>query len=159
MNFGFRLSILALSISIALIGVSTYKNHQESIRNHEQMRNDLVRLDTRLLQAEVDIKNLESHPQGHNAEAYLVTAYCKCEICTGKNDGVTKSGIKAEEGVTMAADESAPFGTVFYIEGLGYRTVQDRGGDIKGKRIDVYFDDHKEALKFGKKWLAVERMD
>ena len=35
------------------------------------------------------------------------------------------------------------------INGIEY-TVEDRGGAIKDKRIDVYFDSHQEAINFGK---------
>ena len=85
------------------------------------------------------------------------TAYCPCEICCGKwalnrHDGVvyTASGAIAEEGVTIAADWSVyPPGTIIYIEGIGERTVQDRGGAISGQKIDVYFDSHEDALDFG----------
>lgn len=85
------------------------------------------------------------------------TAYCPCEICCGKwalnrPDGIvyTASGAIAEEGVTIAADWSVyPPGTILCIEGIGERTVQDRGGAINGQKIDVYFDSHEDALRFG----------
>jgi len=86
---------------------------------------------------------------------YLCTAYCGCEKCVGKwhTEGytLTASGWGAEEGVTIAADESYPFGTVIYFEGLGERVVMDRGSAITGNRIDVYFESHEDALAFGMK--------
>lgn len=83
-------------------------------------------------------------------ETYTLTAYCPCEKCCGKTDGITASGIKAVEGVTIAADTNVlPFGTQVIIDDNIY-TVQDRGGAIKGNRIDVYFDTHKKALEFGR---------
>ena len=81
---------------------------------------------------------------------YKLTAYCPCERCCGKTDGITASGEKAVEGVTVAMDKSIPFGTKIYIDGVGERIVQDRGGAIKGNRIDLYFDSHQEALNFGR---------
>ena len=81
-----------------------------------------------------------------------VTAYCPCERCCGKTDGITKSGVKAVAGVTVAAD--LPLGTRVCIEGHWY-TVQDIGGAIKGNRIDVYFDTHEEALEWGRKTMEV----
>ena len=70
--------------------------------------------------------------------------------CCGKSDGITASGVKAIEGITVAMDKSMPFGTKIYIDGVGERIVQDRGGAIKGNRIDLYFDDHQSALNFGR---------
>ena len=75
--------------------------------------------------------------------------------CCGKTDGITASSVKAVEGVTAAMDKSIPFGTKIYIEGVGERIVQDRGGAIKGNRIDLYFDDHQSALNFGRQTKQV----
>lgn len=88
-------------------------------------------------------------------EEYVITAYCPCEKCCGKSDGITASGEKAIEGVTVAADTDVlPFGTKVIIDGNTY-TVQDRGGAIKGNRIDLYFDSHQEALNFGRQTKEV----
>jgi 3D (Asp-Asp-Asp) domain-containing protein len=88
--------------------------------------------------------------QQSDGESYVITAYCHCQKCCGKTDGITASGVKAIEGVTVAMDKNIPFGTKIYIEGVGERIVQDRGGAIKGNRIDLYFSDHQSALNFGR---------
>jgi len=83
-------------------------------------------------------------------DTYIATAYCPCEKCCGKEDGITASGVKAREGITIAADwDVLPEGTIVEIEGLGYRIVQDTGSAIKGHRIDIYFEEHEDALDFG----------
>jgi len=94
-------------------------------------------------------------PQMVSVGEYELTAYCSCEICCGEYaDGYTFTGEKATEGITVAADpDSIPLGTSIYIEGVGERVVQDIGGSILGKRIDVYFggeDAHQRALEFGR---------
>lgn len=94
---------------------------------------------------------------------YEATAYCSCEKCCGawaenRPDGIvyTASGAVAQEGVTIAADwDVLPPGTVVYIDGLGERVVQDRGGAIKGNSVDVYFEDHDEALVFGRQTVRL----
>ena len=88
-------------------------------------------------------------------EEYVITAYCHCVKCCGKSDGITASGEKAIEGITVAMDKSIPFGTKIYIDGVGERIVQDRGGAIKGNRIDLYFGSHQEALNFGRQTKQV----
>lgn len=78
---------------------------------------------------------------------FKLTGYCPCKSCCGKDPwnpgyGVTASGRYATEGITVAADPRFPLGTKIYIEGVGYRTVEDRGGSIKGNRIDVFMNSH-----------------
>ena len=94
-------------------------------------------------------------PQSVTTSLYTITAYCHCAKCCGKSDGITASGEKAVEGITVAMDKSIPFGTKIYIDGIGERIVQDRGGAIKGNRIDLYFDSHQEALNFGRQTKQV----
>lgn len=85
----------------------------------------------------------------------LVTAYCPCQLCCDKTDGITASGKKAVEGITIAADKRYPFGTQMYIDGFGWRTVQDRGGAVQGNHVDLYFDRHSDALEFGTRQMEV----
>ena len=100
-------------------------------------------------------KNTEIETVQPIIEEYVITAYCPCVQCCGKNDGITASGEKAIEGITVAMDKSSPFGTNIYIDGVGERIVQDRGGAIKGNRIDLYFDSHQDALNFGRQTKQV----
>lgn len=79
---------------------------------------------------------------------YRITYYCNCSICCGQYAGLNKtaSGVAPVEGITIAADKSIPFGTKLKINGHIY-TVQDRGGAIKGKHIDIYMNSHSECLR------------
>lgn len=76
---------------------------------------------------------------------YRITGYCTCSKCCGKSDGITASGTTATVGRTCAAGKDLPFGTVLYIDGIGYRTVEDRGGGVNGGHIDVLCNDHPEC--------------
>ena len=96
-----------------------------------------------------------SRNQSSNVKLYKVTAYCACMKCCGKTNGITASGTKATAGRTIATDGKFAFGTKLSINGTTY-VVEDRGGAIKGNRIDVYFDTHEQALKWGVKYLPVE---
>lgn len=85
---------------------------------------------------------------------FLLTGYCPCASCCDKIDGQTASGAYATSNHTIAADSRFDFGTELVIDGQVY-TVEDRGGAIKGNRIDVFFDTHSEALDFGKKYVSI----
>lgn len=105
-----------------------------------------------------------------------VTGYCPCRECCGwkrnwlgrpvfasgplkgkrKIVGQTASGTMAKPG-TIAADTSIfPFGTVIFVPGYGYGRVEDRGGDITGYRLDLFFRSHSSALKYGRQKQRVK---
>lgn len=92
---------------------------------------------------------------------FKLTAYCSCEKCCGKcalnrpkdengKDIVYGStGTVLVAGTSIAVDPSViPYGSQVEINGHTY-TAHDTGGAIKGNRIDVYFDNHQDALNFG----------
>jgi 3D (Asp-Asp-Asp) domain-containing protein len=90
-----------------------------------------------------------------------VTAYCPCPKCCGEySDGVTACGHEIQPGDTfVAADRRYPFGTEMLIPGYSNSQpvrVLDRGGAIKGNRLDVFFATHQEALEWGVKYLEVK---
>ena len=89
---------------------------------------------------------------------YKLTAYCGCSKCCGKSTGITASGVKAKANHTIAAPKNFVFGTKIEIDGNIY-IVEDRGGAIKGNKIDVYFSSHSEALNFGVKYKEIYRVD
>ena len=88
-------------------------------------------------------------------DVYKITGYCSCSKCCGSATGRTASGTVATAGRTIAASSSLPFGTKVNINGHTY-TVEDRGGAIKGNKIDIYFSSHAQALAWGVKYLPVE---
>lgn len=89
-----------------------------------------------------------------NGETYKITAYCSCSKCCGKATGRTASGTQATAGRTVAAPSRFAFGTKLNIGGQIY-TVEDRGGAIKGNKIDIYVNSHSAALQWGVRYLPV----
>ena len=86
---------------------------------------------------------------------YKVTAYCPCIQCCGKSDGITASGTKALAGRTIAVDPQViPLGSKVLIGGKTF-VAEDIGGSVKGRRIDMFFATHREALQFGVQNLPV----
>ncbi len=86
---------------------------------------------------------------------YVLTGYCPCAKCCGKwSDPInphTASGTRPTSGHTIAADTRIfPFGTQISINGIIY-TVEDTGSAIKGNHFDIYFDNHQDAVNFGRR--------
>lgn len=109
----------------------------------------------------------------------LVTGYCNCEKCCSwtrqadgtavynygklkgkpKRVGVTARGTVARHGTVAADLRYYRYGVKLDIPGYGIGVVEDVGGKIKGRHIDVWFPTHEEALKWGARWLKVEPVD
>jgi len=94
-----------------------------------------------------------------------VSAYCPCEKCCGKwADGITASGHVIQPGDKfVAAPPAYSFGTMVDIPGYGKVPILDRGGAIKGNRLDIFFGNdkdgisgHQRALNWGVKNLKVK---
>lgn len=85
----------------------------------------------------------------HYIEECTLTAYCACSECCGEwADGITASGVPAQEGVTVAVDPDViPLGAWVEINGHQYH-AEDTGG-FGGNHVDIFFDSHDEALQFG----------
>ncbi len=69
----------------------------------------------------------------------------------------TYTGVWPIAGRTIAADPSViPLGSKVFIEGIGYRTVEDTGGAIKGNKVDVFMDTERECNKWGVQKVKLE---
>lgn len=89
------------------------------------------------------------------------TAYSPDERSCGKwADGITASGMSVwTNGMKLAAaDPSIPFGTILTVPGYndGHPIpVLDRGGAIKGSRLDLLYPTHDIAMQWGVQELEV----
>ena len=108
---------------------------------------------------------------------YLVTAYCGCPICINVRefrDQHIASGRRIYWG-GVAADSKTPFGskielvpllpqdwlaTAVLLNGKRDFTVEDRGGKIKGKHIDLFIPDslggHQAARRWGIRRIRIK---
>lgn len=92
----------------------------------------------------------------------VVTAYTPDEISCGESaDGITSSNHSVwTNGMRLVAADSRvlPLGSIITVPGYAGDAivpVLDRGGKIKGKRLDVLFADNATARSWGKKTLTV----
>ena len=76
-------------------------------------------------------------PADSSSRTYHVTGY----VATGNP---CASGVMPEAGITVASN-SLPLGTRVYIEGIGERVVQDRGG-MDGGTLDVFCSSESECF-------------
>lgn len=121
---------------------------------------------------------LQASAGGDDASLVTVTGYCDCGTCCGwtrswfgfgppvyasgplkgrrKQVGITATGTRTHHG-TVAADPALyPMGTRLRIPGYGEGTVEDVGGAIKGRHIDLWFPSHEEAVAWGVQRIKVE---
>ena len=90
-----------------------------------------------------------------SAMLFVVTAYCPCRRCCGPHArGITASGTRADHRL-VAGPPSMPFGQVLEIPGYGRVRCEDRGGAIRGRRLDVLFQTHQEARAWGVQALRI----
>ena len=150
-----------ITIIIIIMLVIGYKyneqQHKASVqqpnetKQHIEYNEEIKKIETET-DKEVDAQAIEPVSLG----VFKLTAYCPCEACCGiwannRPNGVVYGAIGEElkEGYSIAVDPNViPYRTEVIINGHIYR-AQDCGGAIKGNRIDVYFEDHDDALEFG----------
>lgn len=104
---------------------------------------------------------------GESLGHFKITAYTAgFESCGKPPDdplyGITATGTRVKENHTIASDWNfLPPGTKVAIEGIPHIfTVEDCGGAVKGKHIDIYIESLEEALEWGVRdrevWLINE---
>lgn len=65
------------------------------------------------------------------------------------------NGNYPSEGYTVACN-SLPLGTVLFIEGVGYRTVEDRGAEWHSDNwLDIYMGDESSCYEWGVREVEV----
>lgn len=96
----------------------------------------------------------------------LITAYSPDKRSCGPNArGITASGMSVWTNAMqlVAADTRLlPFGSLISVPGYhGGKPVPvlDRGGAIKGRRIDVLFPTHEQANAWGKRYVTITVWD
>lgn len=147
------LLILLLSVTYQIILISN--RTQKIIQTQETQQNSIIEIQTQ-------IKENTTVSRGGNFRTLtvLATAYCPCKICCGSGaTGHTYTGTIATEGRTIAVDSKViPLGSKVLIDGNKY-IAEDTGNAIKGNRIDIFYNSHQEALKFGKQTITIRLED
>ena len=69
--------------------------------------------------------------------------------------GITASGQRVRPGVVAVDPRVVPLGTELYVGGEGTMTALDTGGNIKGRRLDIWRRTNAECRAFGRQTLPV----
>lgn len=160
--------IITLTI-ITIIGLMSCEHkHKRTIEENNGTTERTIDTDKRTIEIEID-KDGDTNQAAKPISLgnFKLTAYCSCPLCCGKwayNRPVDENGSeivcgaigeRLTEGYSIAVDPTViPYRTEVIINGHTYK-AQDCGGAIKGNRIDVYFEDHQDALDFGVQYTEV----
>ena len=143
-------------IALVIFDICTTIIHKEDYKRIEIVNAEDIKIATPSIiyittetEEETETEEQKTETRYTSLGEYKLTAYCPCEICCGKwSGGNTASGTKPQPKHTIAVDKSIlPFGTTVLIDGIEY--VSEDTGNFKGKHIDIYFDNHREAVEFG----------
>lgn len=69
--------------------------------------------------------------------------------------GTTASGTRAREGEIAVDPSVIPLGTKVYVEGYGFASAEDTGGNIKGNTIDVYKSSESACRNWGVRYVTI----
>ena len=109
----------------------------------------------------IDAREMELDSKKYEVQLMNITMYAP--LSPGAVEGedfsgdpsLTASGDEVVPGETAAAGPNIPFGTRIYVEGLGWRTVNDRGRLVGPNNIDLAVPTLEESIKFGKQQRLV----
>lgn len=101
-------------------------------------------------------KTTSSSPSSSSSSSSNGRYMGKFKLTFYAGDSTTASGRTPRVNHTIAADTSIlPMYTKVYIEGWGTYTVEDRGGAIKGKKIDIFVSSNSLANRYGVQYANV----
>ena len=162
----FVLVVISIAIyTFSFIDAQVYHLPKETEAKISYIEEVTIKPEPNIIKANTEMAKqepIEEKKEHASLGEFKLTAYCPCEKCCGiwaynRPNGVVYGAIGEElkEGYSIAVDPSVIlYGTEVVINGKTYK-AQDCGGAIKGNRIDVYFNDHDDALEFGVQYADI----
>lgn len=102
---------------------------------------------------------LDSEPVAADSSRTITmtaTGYCPCNQCNYPYGGQpTYMGDIVQHGIAAVDPSVISMGSHLQVEGYGYAKASDQGNAIIGNRIDLCFNSHAEALRWGIRTVKV----
>lgn len=64
---------------------------------------------------------------------------------------LTATGVPPRVGLVAVDPRVIPLGTRMWIDGYGFAVAADTGGDIRGRRIDVFMNTWRQCMQWGRR--------
>ncbi|MDQ0214106.1 3D (Asp-Asp-Asp) domain-containing protein [Oikeobacillus pervagus] len=139
-----------------------YKTTVDQLKKWNNLKSNLIKVGEQLIVSETNTPNTAATPVVNNTNpskkviTVKSTAYtANCKGCTG----ITATGFnlkKNPKAKVIAVDPKViPLGTKVHVEGYGEAIAADKGGSIKGNKIDVYVQTKQEARNWGVRTVKV----
>lgn len=122
---------------------NTAVNNTEAVKEESEVKEE----DTETVEAEAAAA-LEAKES--KAKSYRATAYCL--------RGKTASGRRVQRGIIAADPRVLPLGTKVELTAGGYSgeyVVADTGGKVKGRKIDIWVPNCREARRWGNRGVKL----
>jgi len=153
------LMMLLLVFAAAVLHIAN-NEHKRVIADH---REQIRALQAEIADLKTSVENLMAavEPMDFEIQRWTATAYAPLDpeavagVCYSGDPNITASGREIRPGITVAAGPSIPFGTWIWIEGFGWRCVEDRGSAIKDGHVDIAMISRQNALDFGRQEVLV----
>ncbi len=152
--------VFSLSVKKKIIGLADCISRLSTEVVQLEKMNDALANELVIYVVELLEKERRQQDDDWRVEVVEVTAYAPLDpraeegVCYEGEPEVTASGEPVVVGDTAAAE--LPFGTRIWIEGVGYRTITDRGGMVNRngqgvRQVDIAVDTREEAMKIGRR--------
>ena len=92
----------------------------------------------------------------------ITTGYCPGPPCVTRRgiiDRRTATNRWVRHGICAADPLFIPLGTVLLVPRYGVCEIQDTGPKVRGLHVDLYFEDMRDAVAWGRRELVVWRVE
>jgi 3D (Asp-Asp-Asp) domain-containing protein len=153
--------IVLLTLTLASVYILLYNTHIDRIQRQLEIEDTRQMIDIMLREVKESREFREGVEQWLdklNVGEFEASAYAPLDpdavegMCYIGDPRVTATGARTTPGRTIAVDPDViPMGTRVYIPGVGVRVAEDRGGLIRGNRLDLCMSSRAAALDYGRR--------